>query len=319
MGFSDTASVVAGAIPVVGGILGGLINNNSVDSANEANRKFQEEQREKQNAYNTEMWRMQTEYNNPANVMKRYVDAGLNPNLIYGGATGNLASSPAPSARAEYVKQPHPNISGADIAGSALAAYNNMRLGSAQVNNVEAHTTSLIQDAFLKGTEAAKNIATTPVTVDKIVSDIEVNKANVGRTNTLLPSEVKRNEATASAEQSKSYLAPYQAEVLKQDVRKSIADTNYLLAKNEREAAMNSVGIKEAYQRIINMRVQAATSDAERTKILNEAESLKQKGTLERMDVHAREHGINPHDSMFMRILGGLLQQTPLTGGDVKH
>lgn len=43
-----------------------------------------------------EMWNMQNFYNSPAEQMKRYADAGLNPNLIYGqGTSGNATSSPS--------------------------------------------------------------------------------------------------------------------------------------------------------------------------------------------------------------------------------
>lgn len=48
-----------------------------------------------QNKYNMEMWEKQNEYNTPANQMKRYFDAGLNPNLIYSqGNAGNASSAP---------------------------------------------------------------------------------------------------------------------------------------------------------------------------------------------------------------------------------
>lgn len=52
---------------------------------------------DKQNQYNMQMWKMQQEYNTPANQMKRYREAGLNPNLIYGNGTasaGNATSAP---------------------------------------------------------------------------------------------------------------------------------------------------------------------------------------------------------------------------------
>lgn len=40
-------------------------------------------------------WQMQQDYNSPANQMKRFIDAGLNPNLIYGAGTpGNASSAP---------------------------------------------------------------------------------------------------------------------------------------------------------------------------------------------------------------------------------
>lgn len=56
---------------------------------------------DKQNEYNIQMWNMQNEYNTPANQMKRYREAGLNPNLIYGNGTssaGNAGSAPTMQA-----------------------------------------------------------------------------------------------------------------------------------------------------------------------------------------------------------------------------
>lgn len=43
---------------------------------------------------NLEMWRLQNEYNTPTAQMQRFMDAGLNPNLIYGQS--NMASSVSP-------------------------------------------------------------------------------------------------------------------------------------------------------------------------------------------------------------------------------
>lgn len=48
--------------------------------------------KQQEQAYNLELWNLMNEYNTPAAQMKRYQDAGLNPNLIYGQS--NTASSP---------------------------------------------------------------------------------------------------------------------------------------------------------------------------------------------------------------------------------
>lgn len=50
---------------------------------------------EKQNQFNIDMWKMQNEYNSPQAQMRRLSDAGLNPNLMYGmGNVGNATSAP---------------------------------------------------------------------------------------------------------------------------------------------------------------------------------------------------------------------------------
>lgn len=49
--------------------------------------------KQQEQAYNLQMWNLMNEYNSPAAQMKRFQDAGLNPNLIY--TQQNTASAPA--------------------------------------------------------------------------------------------------------------------------------------------------------------------------------------------------------------------------------
>lgn len=71
------------------GIIDGLINAGSQLWTNKVNR---EENRKARN-WNLSMWKMENEYNTPANQMARFKEAGLNPNLIYGqGNAGNAGS-----------------------------------------------------------------------------------------------------------------------------------------------------------------------------------------------------------------------------------
>lgn len=61
---------------------------------------------EQQNQYNLEMWKLNNEYNSPQAQMKRFEEAGLNPNLIYGqGTPGNSPSAP------QMVTPEAPNLS----------------------------------------------------------------------------------------------------------------------------------------------------------------------------------------------------------------
>lgn len=57
----------------------------------EQNIKSARELAEYQNEYNTEMWHKQNEYNSPANQMRLYKEAGINPAAVY----GNIGSSAA--------------------------------------------------------------------------------------------------------------------------------------------------------------------------------------------------------------------------------
>lgn len=133
-------------------ILGGLFGIGSQASANEANMELAKYNWEQQK----EMWHMNNEYNKPSAQMARYLEAGLNPNLIYGSGSasaGNSTSTPTP-------QMPHvePLTDGSffgNAASHAVNAYNAARITDADVdnknsitnyNNEKARTEKLQQD-----------------------------------------------------------------------------------------------------------------------------------------------------------------------------
>lgn len=134
----------------------------SGSQSNYSNRKLAEQQNQynqqlQQNAFdyntqqseveferNLEQWNRENEYNTPAAQMQRYIDAGLNPNLIYGSGTsaGTAASSPqftaarynAPTAERSTNR---PVTHGLDPY-QAVSIGNQLALQRAQVDNLEA-------------------------------------------------------------------------------------------------------------------------------------------------------------------------------------
>lgn len=97
---------------------------------------------------NLEFWNLQNEYNSPTAQRERLAEAGLNPNLIYGGspssATGN-ADSIAPVKPAPYQA---PNL------GAGVNAYFNYKLQKAQTDNLETQATVNRQEALIRQSEA---------------------------------------------------------------------------------------------------------------------------------------------------------------------
>jgi len=115
----------------------------SQQSANQANKELAQYEWQK----NIEMWNMQNAYNTPANQMARYREAGLNPNLIYGqGTPGNATHAPVyskPRMEAPRV----PDIS--ELASAVvpmLSAFTDMRVKSAQADNIKANTAATLLD-----------------------------------------------------------------------------------------------------------------------------------------------------------------------------
>lgn len=130
-------NVAAGVLTAGASIGGNLIAANQ-------NKKAQN----RQNNFNKEMWMLENEYNTPENQMKRLKDAGLNPHLVYGN--GSVANTSGSSPRsASYT--PFPADIGSNAAGSALMAYQDMRIKSAQVDNIEAQTENIRARTITEG------------------------------------------------------------------------------------------------------------------------------------------------------------------------
>nr|DAV85386.1 MAG TPA: DNA pilot protein VP2 [Microviridae sp.] len=84
--------------------------------------------------HNMELLKYQTEYNHPAAQMQRFLEAGLNPNLVYGqGTPGNIANVPR-----------YPEISMPNLVQAFSSAYELTMRGQL----MQAQTEKVRQDTF---------------------------------------------------------------------------------------------------------------------------------------------------------------------------
>lgn len=87
------AALVGGGASLLGNVFSSIFGGNSTSVANKRTIEAQKYMQERQNEMNIENWKMQNEYNTPANQMKRLQEAGLNPNLVYGNGADTTAGS----------------------------------------------------------------------------------------------------------------------------------------------------------------------------------------------------------------------------------
>lgn len=88
------------------------------------------------------MWKEQMKYNSPAEQMKRYEEAGLNPNLMYSqGNPGNVASYPQFQPTKKDYSQLQP-LKVLDVIGM----YQDFRMKDAQIDNVQAQNAVILQE-----------------------------------------------------------------------------------------------------------------------------------------------------------------------------
>lgn len=138
MGLPLVAALIQGGM----GIGGNMLSNSMQNAANMKMAKWQNEK-------NIEMWQMNNAYNSPAEQMKRFRAAGLNPHLIYGqGTAGNSPSAPRFEAPEQISNVKVPEV---------LSNYYDMRMKEAQIDNVNAqkrNTDALTTINLVKAMEA---------------------------------------------------------------------------------------------------------------------------------------------------------------------
>lgn len=212
-------------------------------------------------------WERTNAYNHPSAVMARYRDAGLNENLIYGSGTDATAAVPR-SVDANSWNPTAPRMDFTGAAGSLMDMYD-IRLKEAQTNNVAAQTEVAEQERLLK---AAQVLQTTTGT--------ERSKFDLG-----LAQELK----------------DISMEAARAGVDKTMAETSVMLSRNEREAVKNVSDLREAVERILNMRGQRINVDLD--------------SKLKQLDLELKKSGIQPGDPMWMRMLAQALKQTPPRDG----
>lgn len=107
-------------------------------------------------------WDRSNEYNSPAAQMARLKEAGLNPNLIYGGGSGGAAgtaSSSSPKFNAPTINAVPTGIPGQ--IPQMLMLHQDLQLKQAQIDNVKSHTDNVMQDTVNKSLSPGKIIAQT--------------------------------------------------------------------------------------------------------------------------------------------------------------
>lgn len=226
-------------------------------------------QQEKQNLYNLDQWNRTNEYNSPQAQMKRYQEAGLNPNLIYGSgnaSSGNAAPAPEMAKISEVAYQP------LDTSGAlnSLQSFTDWEIKKAQTNNLESQTTKNLQSSALDGVRMAGALT------DNARSKFELTKAKNLE-------QISYDAAAAG-------------------LQKTIADTQYTLNQDQRAAIQNDINVRESVQKIASMKL-----GMEQTKQLMQTESFNQQ--IKSLDAEFAKQGIRPADPFYAHMVASLIEE----------
>lgn len=120
-----------------GGLFSGMFGLGAQIHTNNTNLKIAREA----NAYNYRMWQENNQYNLPTNVMRRYADAGLNPNLIYSqGAQGAISSAPASNMVTPEFQSPLSALAQMGSLVDFAAGLANLSKSLAEIKNIKSLT-----------------------------------------------------------------------------------------------------------------------------------------------------------------------------------
>lgn len=206
-------------------------------------------------------------YNSPSSVMERYKAAGLNPNLIYGNGT-NAESAPV---RASSAPSWNPQAPRVDLdASSAIAAYNDTRMKTAQVNQLKSALEQQELQKMLTAAQTGKTIADTDLT--KLTTD------------------------------QKKMMQDMYAEAMRLGNQKTAQEIDIARQQNERSAEMQG-------EQILNMIQQRSMNNLSMDEKNHLIELLKKDERIKELDAKMADQGIRPSDSAVWKIIQDLLNK----------
>lgn len=217
-----------------------------------------------QNAYDQSVWEMQNKYNSPQEQMARYVEAGLNPHLIYGqGTPGNAQPIATQSIGTNNIQSPDvANYNPAQVDNvlngvDAFGNYIRMRQLNAQVDNIEANTDVARQEALVKAQ-------------DRVLKSLNIRRGEVQY-------DIDRKIADTTVSAAEENLR-----LLQHNVTRAASEAHVSVNTQDERVQQAQIDVNHALQQL---RGQA---------LLNE---------LRRIELNLNKHGVQKGDHVILRML----------------
>ena len=248
---------------------------------NASNRRFEQEEAQKQrdwneamsvkqNAWNLEQWNRENEYNTPAAQVQRLRDAGLNP--LYYGLDGNSAgASPTAAQPLGYDRASIPNMDNPMAFGLDSA------LKLAQVRNVQADT--------------ERKQAETQVTSAKLPYEVDLLKSQIRNSNLSSDAQAIINKYIDRQQEAELRMKSASAAQAEKSVEKMAGE----LEKMDFEKTTMFISWIETNEKILNLQKQRALTD----KQLQELDSL-----IRKNDAEAKKIGLDVSNYDDITVLG---------------
>lgn len=272
-------------------VLQNVGNNLFTSAENRRQREWSSQQYQQQKNDNLEFWRMQNEYNDPANMMKRYQAAGINPNLVTGGGAANSASP----IQTVDMKRPETHANRIERTGYMDAIYD-YNIKKQTVDNLKAQNTVLLEDAAYKA-----------ALTENVKASTESRTFDLG---------------------FKTDTRGLSLQAMQESVRQKKVGTDLALNADERAALKNSSDLSEAIARIANMKIdqlakeQGIRESKERIEqIRASVQNAIKDGSIKDFEIFLNKRGLTKTDEPYYRLADAILKQVEKgkSLGDMNH
>lgn len=282
-------------------LMGQGINAWSAAQTNKKQRQWQEMMYAKQRQDALADWTMQNEYNDPKQQMARLKEAGLNPALIYGSGSATAMSTQA--VRSSSPGQWTPKAPTVEPSG-IITSYFNQKMQEASIRNLDTKNTVLLADAAKKAGELDK------LRIDTMKSQSQIKSTDqmTAQRTSLLPilmeqikANIERTGGQTAVLKSDKLLKDAEKLKVEADTAKSQAERKVILARNVREAQMQSYNISEAVARTLNLKQAEATSETQQHHYNELRKLAEQDIEIKKLDRKFLEEGHRNNDNWFFR------------------
>lgn len=217
---------------------------------NRKNREFNAQQAALAYQRSVEQWQRENEYNLPARQMQRYLDAGLNPNLIYGQQ--NMAA-PAPTA-----SQASSSASGTvplDVQSNLLAAKQveaQNKLAEAQANNINELTPDQKREIQSRWHLNDQQMSESIARVGQIQATAELLKSQTAFTDAQTAGQWLDNAFNEQTfkDRAQSIAAQAQCDLVEAQYAEALAIQQLLLMKAQTGVALSQAQLNRANEQV---------------------------------------------------------------------
>lgn len=253
------------------------INAVTQGNLNKKTRKWNEQQNTIAYERDQANWHMQNAYNSPQEQMRRLQAAGLNPNLVYGnGSAVNTASSPS-SAPVPSWNPRSPEVDLGTAARSGIDTYFNVATREAQLDNLKAQNTVLLEEALLKKASTRATLA-----------NAGLSEFDLGY---------------------KTEMRPVSAEFQREGLRGAQLRNTNLAVQNFYQSALQQRTLDNLDADVFLKEAQMHNLNVDRTRIQETIKSIRADTKLKELEADLQKNGVSKNDPIYFRVLGRYLSE----------